>query len=284
MKILRHDMPIGSMAVFAMILSACGSPHPSHQATQAPIGLVTFSAHDYGFSGPESLPAGLTTLRIVNQGHDLHHIQLIKLSEGKTAPDLSAAMKSIPGRLPIWAEQVGGPNATVPGEQADAMITLEPGEYVLICVIPDQKGVPHVALGMQKPLRVVPATMPPALEPHAALTVAMIDYGFALSDPIPAGTHTIKVMNNGQEPHEVVVVQLPPVVSVKDFGAAFAPGAAGPPPGKPIGGITGLERGHHGFFTTHFAPGNYGLICFEPDTSSGAPHFLRGMIMELTVK
>jgi len=34
-------------------------------ADEAP---VVFTAHDYGFNGPDRLPTGLTTMQIVNQG------------------------------------------------------------------------------------------------------------------------------------------------------------------------------------------------------------------------
>ena len=74
-------------------------------------GSVEFVAHDYGFSGPDRIPAGLTTVRIVNQGRDLHHVQFVKLLRGKTAADFRAAIATDPGRLPGWAELAGGPNA-----------------------------------------------------------------------------------------------------------------------------------------------------------------------------
>ena len=82
----------------------------------------------------------------------------------------------------------------------------------------------------------------------------------------------------------MVVVKLDPGKTAKDFGQAFEPGASGPPPGRPLGGIVGLERGGSGFFTGTFEPGRYGLICFFPDQQTGAPHFSKGMTMDFTVK
>jgi uncharacterized cupredoxin-like copper-binding protein len=57
----------------------------------------------------------------------------------------------------------------------------------------------------------------------------------------------------------------------------------GPPPGKPLGGVSGLEYGMSGYFTADFTPGNYALICFVPDAKDGKPHFTHGMMQQITV-
>ena len=244
---------------------------------------VVFVAHDYGFAGPDRIPAGVTTMQVVNKGQDLHHIQLLKLLQGKTAADFRAAITADPARLPSWITFVGGPNAILPGSDAVATMNLAEGDYVLICIIPDRNGVMHVALGMQKPLSVSGGKSTLVSEPKADVSITQADFRFAISQPIRAGSHTIQVMNHGTQPHEVVVLKLDPGASAKDFAAAFEPGASGPPPGKPIGGVVGLESGAHAFFTAQFEPGNYGLICFFPDPT-GQPHFAKGMTSEFTVK
>ena len=121
--------------------------------------------------------------------------------------------------------------------------------------------------------------------PAADLTIIQVDFGFSAEQPLTPGTHTIRVKNAGRQVHEFMVVELRPGATVRDFAAAFEPGAQGPPPGKPIVGITGLEPGEQGFVTVDFRPGTpYGLICFFPDTSGGgAPHFVRGMTLDFTL-
>ncbi|HSU52890.1 MAG TPA: ArsI/CadI family heavy metal resistance metalloenzyme [Candidatus Dormibacteraeota bacterium] len=245
---------------------------------------VVFVAHDYGFTGPDRLPAGLIIVQILNQGHDLHHVQLVELLQGKTAVDFQAAMKAAPDRLPTWVKLVGGPNAVIPGEQSTSTVQLTAGNYALLCLIPDRNGVPHMALGMVKALTVTPAMHAALSEPKVDLTITQSDFAFALSQPMTPGSHSIEVMNAGEQPHEVVVVKLAPGASAKDFGAAFEPGASGLPPGQPVGGLTGLERGGRAFFTGHFESGHYGLICFFPDLKTGAPHFTKGMVLDFDVK
>ena len=244
---------------------------------------VVFVAHDYGFAGPDRIPSGTTTVQIVNKGQAPHHIQLLKLLQGKTAADFRAAIASDPARLPSWITFVGGPNAILPGSDAVATMNLQEGNYLLICLIPNEQGVPHVALGMQKPLSVSGGKASLVSEPKPDLTITQADFRFALSHPITAGSRTIQVMNHGTQPHEVVVVKLDPGASPKDFAAAFEPGASGPPPGKPVGGVVGLDIGEHAFFTTQFEPGRYGLLCFFTD-AAGRPHFAQGMTSEFTVK
>lgn len=283
---MRSDIyAILAIALLSTVLVHCSSqPDEAKKSAKAEINDVSFTAFEYGFSGPENVPAGMTRVRIINKGQALHHIQLVRLTDNKTAADFVTAMKANPSHTPAWAKMAGGPNAIVPLEEGTATVHLEEGQYVLVCLIPDQKGVPHVAKGMLKPLTVTAATGPPAAEPPANVTIAMSDHAYALSAPLSPGTHTLRVENRGMQPHEVVVVRLAPGTTIKDFAAAFEPGASGPPPGKPVGGIVGLEKGRHGFFTTTLAPGHYGLICFFPDAEKSTPHFAMGMTTEFNVK
>lgn len=245
---------------------------------------VVIVAHDYGFTGPDRIPAGMTTVQVVNQGKDLHHVQIMQLTEGKTAADFQMAMKADSSHQPAWAKLVGGPNAVVPGGAATATMALSSGNYLLLCLIPDSKGVPHVDLGMVKPITVEATKRPVAAPPAADLTITMTDFAFAISQPIKAGKHTLYVKNARNQPHEVVVVKLDGGKTVKDFGAAFAPDASGPPPGQAMGGLVGIEEGAAGYFTGQFEPGQYGLICFFPDSTTGAPHFTKGMVLDFMVK
>lgn len=59
------------------------------EAGVTPSALVaSFSAVDHGFEGPETLPAGLTIIRLHNRGQEPHQLQVLKLSEGRTAAEL----------------------------------------------------------------------------------------------------------------------------------------------------------------------------------------------------
>src|SRR5678815_1314216 len=54
--------------------------------------VVTIHAKDFSFDAPKSIPAGLTTFRLVNDGAQLHHASIIKLEQGKTMADFEALL------------------------------------------------------------------------------------------------------------------------------------------------------------------------------------------------
>ena len=257
---------------------------PAAAAVKSDGAAVIFVAHDYGFAGPDRIPAGLVTMQVVNKGQDMHQIQVLRLPEGKTSEDFRAAISADAGRLPEWVKFVGGPNAVRPGGASTATMNLAEGRYLLICIIPNQQGVPHVALGMQKALTVKGGKPSTVSDPKARVTITQEDFRFVLSGPIKPGTHMVRVANHGSQPHEVVLVKLAPGASAREFGEAVEPGASGPPPGMPVGGVVGIEKGEQAFFTADFAPGRYGLICFFPDPVTGKPHYAQGMTSEFDVK
>lgn len=271
--------------IFASLcVVALAATTPTGQAWAAQPGQFTMTATDYGFVGPEQVPAGLTAVEVINEGAEVHHAQLVRLAPGKTPADFTAAMKADPEHPPTWVTFVGGPNAVVPGDRATALMELQPGQHLVLCLVPNKAGVAHVALGMGKPFMVTEALGTPLAEPKPDVVITARDFQFVLSKPITVGKHTIQLVNEGSQAHELVLVKLAPTARVKDFIAAFEPGVDGPPPGRPLGGIVGIERGARGLFTAQFDPGQYALICFFPDKKTGAPHFAQGMTWEFDVR
>lgn len=260
--------------------SSAKSPATSSPAAAA-TNVVTVTAKDFSFDAPARLPAGITVVRIVNQGREMHQVAFVRLTGGKTAADLAASMKQ-PGPPPAWAISAGGPNAAVPGASAEATLSLEPGNYVLLCEIPSSDQVPHMMKGMVSPLLVTAESNGVSSEPQSDVTVLLSDYTFSLSAPITSGAHTIRVENHGAQDHETVLIRLAPGKTAHDM-LAWVDKQVGPPPGVPLGGNTGIAAGAHTFFTSDFTPGRYALMCFLPDTRDGKPHVVHGMVKEFTV-
>jgi len=249
-------------------------------ATAAKPNVVRVTGEDFKFDAPDIIPAGMTEFRFTNKGPSLHHLAILKLNGGKTIDDLRAALAN-PGPPPSWVKEYGGANAPAPGDESNVTLNLAPGNYALICFV-DIGGPPHFAKGMVRPLRVVPSKkVAPA--PTASTTMTLYDYAFKLSSPIKAGTRTIRVRNAGKQHHEVQLVQLAPGKTLKEM-LEWIGKPDGPPPGKAIGGVAGMESGMTEYFTADFTPGKYGLICFLPDAKDGKPHFAHGMVQEITVK
>jgi hypothetical protein len=269
--------------IFCVIV-ACSVASSVHAAgDDRALTTATYVAEDYGFSGPDRLPSGAVTIRVLNRGKELHHLQFVKLTHGRSATDFNALLKRRGATIPPWALFSGGPNAPVPGGEAAATVNLTPGTYLLVCLIPDKTGTPHVALGMQKLVRVEGAEHAKRNAEEHDLFIDQVDFDFGFFGPIKAGPHTFHVRNHGTQPHEVLVVQLATGASVKDF-VAYRPESMEPPPGVPVGGITGIGKGGEAFFSVNLSPGRYGLVCFFPDPITGVPHFTRGMMSEFMVR
>ena len=256
------------LAAAALVLGACRSAPPGPN-------VVTVTAHDFAFEAPAEIPAGLTTFRLVNAGPSLHHIQLIKLEDGKTADDYVAALKA-GGPPPRWASLAGGPNPPEPGKSTSATVALEPGSYAMICFVPGTDGVPHVLKGMVHPFTVTGTPAAGMAEPKADLVVKLVDFDFQLSAPLTAGKHTIRVENAGSQPHEIAIIRLAPGKTPADIGA-WAGKPVGPAPGTLEGGVSGIMPGAHAWAEVDLPPGDYALMCFFPDATDGKPHFVHGM-------
>jgi len=261
---------------------ARGEARADGSASVAPAAarVVRVVGEDFKFDAPDVIPAGLTEFRFLNKGPSLHHMAVLRLTDGKTVDDLQKALAN-PGPAPSWVKEMGGPNAPAPGVEANATMRLEPGNYALICFV-DLGGPPHFTKGMLRPLRVVPAKASASAPVKADVTLDLFDYNFKLSSPISAGTRTIKVHNIGQQHHEVELVKLAPGVTAPEF-MKWLEKMEGPPPGKALGGVAGMETGMTQYFSADFTPGNYALLCFLPDTRDGKPHLMHGMVQQITV-
>jgi len=275
------------VAAFAVIATACTASQAAQKsdstavATSAAPNVVVVKTSDFAFDAPDSVRAGLTTLRLVtNPGRELHQVGLIRLDSAKTAADLFAAMKS-PGPLPKWAVEVAGVNPPAPGKTAEATVDLAPGHYLLVCFVPSADGVPHIAKGMSRPLTVTGSAVAAAPLP-GDVEIRLTDYAFGLSTPLTAGAHVVRVVNGAQQTHEVQVVRLAPGKTAADV-AAWVEKMDGPPPGEPLSGVAGLGVGQSASFPLTLTPGEYALLCFIPDAKDGKPHVAHGMMHQFKV-
>lgn len=266
-------------ALLAMF-AAC-APRPDAAPVAVPQD-VTFTATDFAFAGPDSIMSGFTTVRLVNNGHQDHHLILGKLEEGKTLQDLVTFGKEHPGAEPPFLTWRGAAGAVGASGSSAGTVDLAAGNYVAICFMPDPTdGRDHLSKGMIKEL-VVTGTRQAVQAPEAEGEIRLKDFGFE-APVIAAGTHTYHVINDGPQTHEVQLVRLNPGATGKDYLAALGPAAKAPPPGVMLGGPGAFSKRSDGYWTVTFEPGNYVFLCFVPDPASGMPHIMKGMVHEFTV-
>jgi uncharacterized cupredoxin-like copper-binding protein len=247
--------------------------------------LVTITAHDYGFQLPATVPAGPVRLELVNQGRELHHTQLMRLAPGKTVAAFQAAIAAGHEQFPDWAVPMGGPNGVEPGDRFTTVQVLPPGEYVVLCIIPSPDGVLHLAKGMMASFRAaaVEGALRAAPASRADVTYRLRDYSFTGTGRITPGRRTIRVVNDAEQWRELVLARLEPGKTAHDL-LTWAQSFQGPPPGRFVGGVSGLARGEEAVMAFDFTPGSYVLLCFMPDATDGLPHVAHGMVQELLVE
>ena len=240
---------------------------------------------------PDTIPAGLTTFRLLNQGREPHQAVIFS-APGKSFAELEAA--AVPkGSEAEWSRALyelqptfpGGPGVVMGGDSSIITTNLTPGNYVFACFIASPDGKWHVQKGMFHRLVVTPApaTATAAAEPKADITVTLSDYAFATSAPLTAGTHTIRIENSGTQLHELTIERLAPGKTIADWQRWIAGGMKGEPPSLPVGGFAGPDKGKVGWLTVTLTPGSYLLLCYVPDVKDGAPHIVHGMVQQVTV-
>jgi len=273
----RRAKPLTLLILVGAALSGCASP------SDRPA-VVTVEANDFALAAPAQVSAGVVTFRLVNHGKEMHHAQVVRLEEGKTAGDFMKAWTDT-GAMPGWVRYLGGPVGTPPGQEQRSTTLLTPGRHVVMCRIVSPDGVTHLMKGMIREFDVVAAGGGAAESfPAATDTVTLNDYGFLIDRPLASGHHTIRVENAGPQPHELVMLKLAPGKTPADFANWGLQGRHGPPPGMPVGGVEFLDQGAGGVFPVDLGPTDYGFICFVPDAKDGKRHFLHGMMTQFTVR
>ena len=92
-------------------------------------------------------------IRVRNQASQSHEVFVARLAPGKTAAELLAWIEKMEGPPP--ALPLGGTTVIAKGGENLVVLDVTPGEYALLCFVPDAKdGKPHVAHGMIKQISV----------------------------------------------------------------------------------------------------------------------------------
>ncbi len=247
--------------------------------------IVTIEAFDFAFRAPASVPEGLVTIRLVNRGTQLHHVQLNRLAPGVTLGEMVKRWKPGVSNDAILIGQ-GGPTAATAGQTIEGQVRLVPGRYAIICWVPAPDGVLHMHKGMMGTIEVTAAAGErAAAEPRADATIELMDYGYVVPALKP-GRQTIAVVNRGPQSHEVLMVRLADGRTPKDAAEWAHRGQTGERPGEMIGGVAALAAGGKAWFTADLKPGRYALLCFVPDQRDGVgrAHAEYGMLREMVVR
>lgn len=309
----------GIAALLALVLSAAlamapgaaqeATPSDGTMASESPLaGLgfpeVTITTDGTAIDAPGELEAGRYRIVFENTGESFASLEVLQLPEDMTLESLEAAFTEVAesGVPPAIFYEVGLFNGGVsagPGTTADVILDLGPGQVVVNLYTFDEatgeeSTVPH-------PIT-VSGEMPADLtEPEGAIDVDMFEFDFQMPEPMPAGDAIWRVVNTGEQPHHIVVSQVPEGTTEEQvtatvaafFGMPMASPEAGASPG-PAAEPLNLEEvvdvfetpvlspGVVNWISPNLEPGTYAAFCFLP-TPEGVPHVMLGMIEVFTV-
>lgn len=253
------------------------SPGATASAASLPGHVVDVKAAEFFFRAPDTIPAGLTTFRLLQAGlvverlaagaqgrqlvadkgdntRGMHMLSVVRLDSGKTLADLYHA--AVAGELtPPWARQLGGPAFIVPPSTTNATLDLEPGNYALVCYIgsaQDDRTRFHLMNGMFKALTVVPSSQRTAASPRVDVVATLsADRSVKFSKPLRAGRVVFRVENERNEDLEFKFQRVPPGLTGKEFLAARGIS------GIPGGGLASVPPHATVITTLDFIAGEY---------------------------
>lgn len=241
-------------------------------------------ATDNHFDAPEQVDAGLVNIRLVNRGKEAHHILLMKISRLVRLSEIADVLKENDWSPP-WLQALGGPESVISGATSSASFILEPGRYVIACVVGSPSSHRHRFMeGMIQELAVVSpgrswyrTALPPA-----EVTVKLNEWNYEVSGPILAGRRTVRVVNYGKREHQVAFVRLLPGRTATD-AMHWVDAPSGAPPFEVAGGTTGLSPMESVNLDLDFVPGEYLMLCTLYDPLGRKSHLDMGMVKRVVI-
>jgi hypothetical protein len=205
--------------------------------------VLTVLARDTMLESSPSLPAGLTTFRLVLKGKVRRDLVVHRIPAG-TTPE--ALVRGAAGRSERWFEQgsFGGP--AVPRDSApDAMVTvdLRPGRYALVSYEVDPAGRPRGDKYLWRDVTAIAASvLIPSRFAVPDATIKVKDGKIDVLGGLRTGQRTLQIENNGGRPHELLIGRLKPGKTVDDV-RRWDRDRADPPPFVYVGGLTPMSSG-----------------------------------------
>jgi len=237
---------------------------------------------EYAFHAPARARPGIHRVTLVNHGRDVHHLVIARLTDSLDAQHaFQLLVENRPA--PPDVHDVGGPNATEPGDSSFAWVLLEPGRYMISCFIQAPDGTLHVMKGMFGQIDVDGEPLA-ASPPAGALRITAREYALEPSRRLRAGTTTIEFVNAGTQEHDLQFVRLAPHVEASRVGARVEGDTTALRGSHFVGGISGVGPGRRAWTRVTLTPGRYAMLCFVPDERDGTLHFRHGMLREFEVR
>lgn len=247
---------------------------------------IVITAIDYTYSMPTTLTlhAGLVDLTLINNGTQPHQAQFARLNPGVIRDQIVEQLITKRDQAAAFSllTFVGGPDTISAGDGQETILNLEPGEYVLLCLVTGSDGLPHIDKGMIHFLTVATSQSQEAL-PKADGEIVIHNHDYVLPESLlQARPLTLQVQNQGTEPHELNIVRLNAGKNLQDI-LSFFRAPSGRPPFEEFGGMATLAAESSGWLKLDLEPGNYAVLSAIPDPHTGVFQLVQGLLAAFTV-
>ncbi len=268
------------LCVAALLLVAERAPGQARPMV-LPGRVVDVKAGEFFFLAPDTIPAGLTTFRLLQTGmmatrlkegvtgralvadqgdntRGFHMLWVVRLDSGKTVADLHRAAQAGERETP-WAPQLGGAASILPPLTTNVTIDLPPGNYALVCYVGSARADRsryHLLHGMARPLTVVSAAGARARPPRVDVVAKITGDGIVtFSRPIREGRTVVRVENLTDRNWEFKFQRIPDGMT----GVEYLAQTGEAEPGVSIGGLSSVPPGQSLITTLEFTRGEFAV-------------------------
>jgi hypothetical protein len=274
----RIVLPLIAVSVFTLALAAAAVAAPH---TAIPTVSVVGKGSRIVIGGPSTWGSGAIRITAVSRGGE-QEFSLLHfhggynysgfVADGARAHGHTPAAAAAMRRVLANTDFLGGANV-FPGTPASFTVTLTPGVYYL--------GAMNTHPVFR---RIVVSGTSPTASPTAAAIVTAFDFGFRSNREALPATGTITIRNSGAQIHRLLLVPVRPGTSRARIGAYLRKTGGqpdGPPPpfavNGPQLGTAMISPGKQIQLSYKLPPGEYALLCFQPDSRTEKPQTLEGM-------
>jgi hypothetical protein len=256
-----------------LVLTAACRPSPP----PPPPALLTVAVANGRVAAPDTFAAGWTRVHVEDAGGG-HIVVLFRIPGELAAADFDSlrVVMDTARTTPRGVVTYGGPEVADAG---DIILELDEGRYLLGCVSRGEDGHRHLAAGEWRVL-IVPAGTSRTTEPVASREVRMADFAYAGPATWPAGQHLIRVVNAGQELHQLRIDRLRPGVTLQQWFAAGDSVAVS----DAVAGAARMSPQRTVFLPMSLTRGEYVLYCLISDPTTGRMHVELGMFRGIKVE
>ena len=247
--------------------------------------VVVFRVTDRSIEAPESIPAGLTTIRLVNDGSVRHELTLIRADDGRTADELESQTKR-QNWPATWAPPVASIRAEA-GESNEFTVRLVPGIFAAVDWSAGSDSIPYSAFGAYTGFEVSESDSAGGAWSQDTVEIGLEDFFFTGIQDLSAGRQNFKILNRSDDQsHALTLVPLDEGQTAAELFENYRSVKFG---GSSIEnlerqvGIGWIGAGQEIEYSIELAAGNYAVVCLIPDGFPGRPHVNLGMLGQITV-